>query len=253
VSSLDPEIEELLVRLFEASQAVPRPKRRFFAVEVDGVTGTLITGPGFDMEEVARQDLVELDAGGLIAIENINISGSFEFYVTQQGNADALEIKSRGEPLERPEEEVRQFLEAETFRKGYPNAYAKWRQAADYVALDPVEHATRIGHDCREAMAEFASALLQRHGMENRGGGTVDAIRAVLHSQEGRTGQRVRAFHDALLAYWGTVSDLAQRQEHGARKEGEGLGPADGRRCVWYTGLVMYELATSLETQADGA
>ncbi len=44
------------------------------------------------------------------------------------------------------------------------------------------------------------------------------------------------------MSYWGTVSDLAQRQEHAAEREGEALTADDARRVVWYSALVMYEL-----------
>ena len=33
------------------------------------------------------------------------------------------------------------------------------RQAARYLARDPVEHATRIGHGCRDTRSDFAAAL----------------------------------------------------------------------------------------------
>lgn len=58
--------------------------------------------------------------------------------------------------------------------------------------------------------------------------------------------ERVRAFLEALLAYWGTVSDLANRQEHGATREGESLVAEDARRLVFQTMLVMYELDRAL-------
>lgn len=48
---------------------------------------------------------------------------------------------------------------------------------------------------------------------------------------------------DALVVYWGTVSDLIQRQEHGAQKEGEALRWEDGRRVVFQTAVVMFEIA----------
>ena len=51
-------------------------------------------------------------------------------------------------------------------------------------------------------------------------------------------GERDRAFLDALLTYWGTVSDLVQRQEHGAKKEGEPLMWEDARRVVFQTAIV---------------
>jgi hypothetical protein len=47
----------------------------------------------------------------------------------------------------------------------------------------------------------------------------------------------------ALLAYWGTVNDLVQRQEHGGQKEREPLKWEDGRRVVFQTAVVMFEIA----------
>jgi hypothetical protein len=52
---------------------------------------------------------------------------------------------------------------------------------------------------------------------------------------------------DALLAYWGTTSDLAQRQEHGAQKEGEVLTWEDSRRLVFHTAIVMVEIDRTLK------
>ena len=51
-----------------------------------------------------------------------------------------------------------------------------------------------------------------------------------------------RAFLDALLAYWGTVIDLVQRQEHGALREGTPLIRRDAKRVVLQCAIVMYEL-----------
>ena len=51
-----------------------------------------------------------------------------------------------------------------------------------------------------------------------------------------------RAFLAALLAYWGTVIDLVQRQEHGALREGTPLIWRDAKRVVLQCAIVMYEL-----------
>ena len=56
----------------------------------------------------------------------------------------------------------------------------------------------------------------------------------------------VRPALDALLAFWGTVSDLVQRQEHGALREGEQLVWHDGRRVVFLTMTVMHEIDSAL-------
>ena len=53
----------------------------------------------------------------------------------------------------------------------------------------------------------------------------------------------VRAHLDAVIVYWGTVSDLVQRQEHGAAKEGEALTWEDARRVVFQTVNLFHELA----------
>jgi hypothetical protein len=49
-------------------------------------------------------------------------------------------------------------------------------------------------------------------------------------------------FLDALLAYWGALTDLMQRQAHGALKKGEMLGWEDARRVVFHTAIVMFEI-----------
>lgn len=46
---------------------------------------------------------------------------------------------------------------------------------------------------------------------------------------------------DALVVYWGTVHDLAARQEHGAAKAVP-LVAEDARRVVFQTAIVMFEL-----------
>jgi hypothetical protein len=69
---------------------------------------------------------------------------------------------------------------------------------------------------------------------------TVARLKAVLAKVQ--LPDAVKEFEEALLAYFGTVSDLIQRQEHGAQKEGEGLMWEDARRVVFQTALVMFEL-----------
>jgi hypothetical protein len=72
----------------------------------------------------------------------------------------------------------------------------------------------------------------------------VDRIRAVLSTRERSAAHQ--AFLTALLSYWGTVSDLVQRQEHGAQKEGEPLTWEDARRVVFQTAVVMFEIARAV-------
>jgi hypothetical protein len=62
-----------------------------------------------------------------------------------------------------------------------------------------------------------------------------------------------REFAAALLAYFGTTSDLIVRQEHAARKEGERLVWEDARRVVFQTASVMFELDRFLGTGREAA
>jgi hypothetical protein len=74
----------------------------------------------------------------------------------------------------------------------------------------------------------------------------VARIRSVLDQHTSRLGTTLAPFLGALLSYWGAVSDLVQRQEHGAQKEGTPLMWADGRRVVFQTAIVMFETDRAL-------
>lgn len=150
------------------------------------------------------------------------------------------------------EGQIEAYVDEAVFGSRYPDAYRKWRDALDLYAVNPERHATRIGHDCREALADFARALARHHGVKltSRPEQTIAALRTVIASK-GTTSPRVAAQLDALVAYFGTVSDLGQRQEHGASKEGEPLTADDARRVVFYAMLVMYEIDRTL-SRIDG-
>ncbi len=53
-------------------------------------------------------------------------------------------------------------------------------------------------------------------------------------------------FLEALVAYWGTVNDLIQRQEHDSQKDGNPLIWEDARTVVFQTLIVMFEIDKSL-------
>jgi hypothetical protein len=135
-----------------------------------------------------------------------------------------------------------------TFQDRHQAAYQKWTQAETLLwASDSQEQLTTIGHLCREAMQEFTTSLCAAHGVTpSDPAKTVARVRAVLKEAGASLRETTRAFLDALLAYWGTVSDLVQRQEHGAQKEGEPLAWEDGRRVVFQTLVVMYEVDQAL-------
>ncbi len=251
LSHLDPEAEELLVAIVELAADVPRPQQQFLVTRPLSSKGSAVVTCAGKQIEAAPQDLKALKREALTETTGpVQVSsGSYTFHLTHKATALARSIKGRGEPLEDMENEPVRYIEAGEFRSRYPEAARKWTHAARLLAEDPIENATRIGHDCREALAAFASGLLDRHGAQvfDAGGGTVDSIRAVIKRHRAELGGRVSAFLDALVTYWGTVSDLAQRQEHAAQREAEALTALDARRVVCHTAIVMYELHVTFD------
>jgi hypothetical protein len=139
-------------------------------------------------------------------------------------------------------------IEDADFESRYREAFETWEAAAGKFELDPVREARRIGEDCRAALDHFADAALQLYRLQaTTGAGTVDKLRALLGAA-GSNSERVAAHHDALVKYWGTVSDLDQRQAHKARREAEKLTGEDARRAILYTLLVMLEVDRALRT-----
>lgn len=114
---------------------------------------------------------------------------------------------------------------------------------------DSQNQLTMIGHLCREAMQKFATALVDQYQLSNVDkdkAHTVARLKAVLNIQANQLGKTEKPFLDVILIYWGTVSDLVQRQEHDSLKEGIQLVWEDGRRIVFQTLLVMFEIDKSL-------
>lgn len=138
--------------------------------------------------------------------------------------------------------QVGQYLDEASFRLRHPDAYERWQSALDLFEAHPQRHATRIGHDCREALVSFADTALAAADIAPMpGAGTVQKLRALIE-QVGVESVAVVAHTQALVSYWGTVSDLAQRQEHAASREKEDLTTEDARRLVFHTMLVMFEV-----------
>ena len=154
------------------------------------------------------------------------------------------------EPISRVEASIKGYLDADDFKLRYPEAYDKWSKAESIVWNDNSEQQlTVIGHLCREALQEFTNKLVERIRPpeidENRDH-TVNRIRAVLAQQGNQLGTTERPFLDALVRYWRTVSDIVQRQEHGSQREVSLLTGEDGRRVVFQTAVVMFEIDRAL-------
>lgn len=246
---LEPEQEQLLLDLVMQSRSVPRdedggfyfshaldPDPRAY-VEHVGKSGL---GPTFrvhlsDLESLAKENLLH------IRFEDGHRTGSF--YVTPRGvEYYGILRRLQGEPIQRVQGMTIELLRSGSFREDFRNAYATWARAEALVGGELSDQdLTTIGHHCREAMMYFAGELLARLNvactLEPQK--TLERIRLALGTIPS---EQIRAFIDALVVYWGTVSDLAQRQEHGAAKEGQKLSGEDARRLVFHTAIIMVEL-----------
>jgi hypothetical protein len=248
---LEPEQKELLTLLVETSRKMPRDARRKFIVAQSHSGDTLLVPDhprqNFkvymgDVEILAREGLVDITYGSR-GSPNLNVLPlGYAYYEYMKRQA--------GQPLENVENSVRSYLMSESFRQKYPVAYQKWSEAEDMLwGSDSERQLTTIGHLCREATQEFANHLVEQHNLINAPedkASTVARMRAVLNHRKDSLGDKETAFLDALLAYWGTVIDLIQREEHGGQKEGIPLVWEDGRRVVFQLAVVMFEIDHSL-------
>src|SRR5262245_10911513 len=102
-------------------------------------------------------------------------------------------------------------------------------------------------------MQSFATCMVERFEPPNVATDRqhdVSRLRAVLRHTSAQLGSAEKPFLDALVAYWGTVSGLAQRQEHGGHREAEPLTHEDAWRLVFRTAGVMFEVLRSLTSTA---
>jgi hypothetical protein len=248
---LEEEQEQLLQVLVEASRNVERAKRQQFMF-VATFGGSSITHPGLPdgKVEAYKGDIETLAREGLSALR-YGSHGSLFFDVTPLGFRYYEEIKGRlNQPAERVETAVRQYLDSTRFQHRYPGAYRKWTEAEALLwSSESESQFTTIGHLCREAVQEFAEALVQQQQVPDADpdkAHTVARIRSVLNSKKGQLGSREKPFLDALLTYWGTVGDLTQRQEHGGQKEGKPVVWEDARRVVFQCAVVMFEIDSAV-------
>jgi len=251
---LEPEQTDLLVLLVEASRSVPREQRQKFIAAgpmACAPPNHRLIHPGLPDGEIRLYigDLEILDREGLIAM-SYDSRGTALFDVTPLGYRFYEHLKQEGgEPLQRIQSDIRDYVNASSFVAKYDRAHKKWADAEAMLwSTDSPYQLSTVGHLCREAMQEFATALVNKFRpsvVNSNKASTVDRIKAVLKEKK-NFGSREKQFLDALVAYWGAVSDLVQRQEHGAQKEGGNLVWEDGRRVVFQTAMIMLEIDHAL-------
>ena len=213
--------------------------------------GGLIQGPiDRELTEAEEQDIQDFEAMGLIRVRSRGRHNELRFTVAPEAHSLLAEAAGR-QPLKKVEDEiVNRYIDEADFRARYPDAYQRWTESAQLLwSEDPDAELTTIGHKTREAVQAFATALVERENLEGVDASpahTVARPNAVIHSYKDRLGEARHELLDALVHYWGEVNDLLQRQEHGGQKEGDPLAWEDGRRAVFQTAVVMYEIDRTL-------
>jgi hypothetical protein len=196
-----------------------------------------------------EQDVETLARYGLISAKRTQ-KHTMSFYVTPEGFAHYDRLKSQGRaPTENIEADLRHLVDSDRFRSRYPEAQRKWAAAESLLWADRQGSESTIGHLCREAMQEFAQGLVDRYKLADvstNKAEDVNRVRAVIASRKAQVSTSRAALLDALLVYWGTTTDLVQRQEHSGAKEGEPVTWDDSRTVVLHTLILFAELDRSL-------
>lgn len=252
--SLEKEQEELISILVESARKMPRERRQSFRAYWPG-SGTekwIVEHRGLPGGKIWIHpgDLQLLSQQGFLIVLNRNRS-DLSFDLHPNGFTYYEEMKNRaGKATERIEAEVKTYLDTDDFRHRHPESYAKWADAESKLwGSDSADQLTTIGHLCRESMQEFARALIEMYKPEKVDpimAHTKNRIRSVINARSERLGDTEKPFLDALISYWDSIDDLTQRQEHGAQKEGKPLLWEDGRRLVFQTAIIMFEIDRAL-------
>lgn len=251
---LEDEQKELLARFVEAHRNTPHELRgKFITVETMGdpqatfihsrARNVRFRGSSADAEVLAQAGFLGQSYGSGGSPLFFVLPDGIQFYETMRRDVTAVETV---------ENEIRRFLSASEFRESHGAAAAKWNQAASLLwSADSQQQLTTIGHLCREALQEFAASLATQHHVDVshiEAAKTVARLKAIVATRTAslETSKGVSALLDAMISFWGAASDLVQRQEHGAQREGTALAWEDARRVVFQSCVVMYEVNHAL-------
>ena len=246
---LEPEQQDLFIRMVENVKSVPRENRSQM-IEANSNDGTCLIMPKGEITGYAYGDPDALATAGLLQMD-YSSSGGKRYTISPVGYQyyDWL-MKQQGKPVERIEKQTFRYLEFEDFRKQFPDAYRKIKQAEEMLwPADKEEQFTTIGHLCRESVQDFADDLYTKvTGTAYDGPKTQTHNRIEALITEKCDSKKVRKYLRALFDYWKAVGGLIQKQEHRAEKEKEQLTWEDSRRLVFQTVNVMVELDKAFES-----
>jgi len=161
-----------------------RDQREFVLYLLDH--GAILSGGGLGQDGMRAPDgdVENLADAGLVRIIGES-SSMLRFRITPEGEQYYAAMKTRaGEPVREAEDDVRSYLDSEPFRTRYPAAYRSFAEA-DRLLWGPDSHdqLTAVGRHAREALQEFATALVERHQpseVNPNATGTSDRVSAVV-------------------------------------------------------------------------
>ena len=242
---LEPEQKDLFIRMVENVRSVTRENRSPM-IEANSNDGTCLIMPKGNISGYAYGDPDALASVGLLNMD-YGSTGSKRYVISPIGyQYYEWLMKEMGKPVERIEKHSFNYFDSGDFRKTYKEAYDKLKQAEELLwSSDSDANFSAIGHHCREALQEFADTLYEQvigKPSEEPKASTVKRIRAIIEAKSTETGKTITAFLESLLPFWGTVSDLIQRQEHAGQKEGKPINWEDARRVVFQSANVMFEM-----------
>jgi len=247
---LEPEQRDLLFFLVETSRSIPRDKRQKFLL-LAGMDCHYLHHPHLANQEtkVYKGDVEMLSRVGLVLITYGDRSLAFD--VTPEGFRYYEYLKGKDpQPMQRVQDHSRGHLLGDQFQAHHPRSFKKWSQAEALLwGPESETQLTTIGLLCRESIQEFAAELVQEHKIANADPNNthdVARIRSVIDHHKPALGGKTTLFLDALLAYWGTVTDLVQRQVHDSHREAETLVWEDARRVVTGTLNLFVEVDRAL-------
>lgn len=243
---------KLLEVVVEASRKLPSHAQHPFIVRKP-LNGHYLVHKGLDSKVITYMGNVEALANEDLLRITKNDTRSASFDVTPLGYSYYEYIKKQQEsPVAEVEQTILRYIVSDLFKENHRDAFEKWSEAQARLWESGVNRElTTIGHLCREALQEFSTSLIKKHLPNQQEykdkSKTVRRIKAVIAYKKGAMGSSKTAFLDAILAYWGTVSDLVQKQEHDAQAEKEQLTWEDARMVVFHTILVMYEIDRAIK------
>jgi hypothetical protein len=248
---LEPEQKDLFILIVEASRSLKRNERTKFLV-AQSLDGDILLHPGVpeNKSKIYYGDIEVLAEAGLINL-GFGSKGSPIFDVKPIGLKYYQSLKkSIGTPIERVENSIMSYLKAEPFISKYKLAFEKWLMAEDLLwSAESQKQFTTIGHLCRESMQEFADVLIADLNLNSNytdKAKIIARLKGVFNLKKVVLPSTVHPLLESLIVYWGSVSDIVQRQEHGATKEGEDLLWEDARRVVFNTLIVMFEIDNAI-------